>query len=241
MTSDYLRLKYAFFYPAIFLLVLWLVKIAEFFLDTDWSYLGLKPRDLVHLYGIFSSIFLHGDFSHLFANSFPLLVLGATLFYFHKKIAFKVVFWGVLFTGFLVWLVARPSTHIGASGLVYVLAAFIFTSGVISKQRQLMAISMMVIFLYGGMIWGVLPLKSGISWESHLFGGVVGVVFAFVFKSNYFVVEEPEPEIVKMKRSTGNFDTEFSQISHTAGFEEFSFTYNFFSEKNLNNNKETGN
>ena len=104
------------------------------------------------------------------------------LFYFYRPIAWKVLFFGVLFSGLLTWWIGRPSYHIGASGLIYVLVSFIFFKGIFTKYFRLIALSLLIVFLYGSMIWYVFPVKEGISWEGHLSGLITGLLFAVFFK-----------------------------------------------------------
>jgi len=131
---------------------------------------------------VITSAFVHGDLKHLISNSLPLLVLGAGLFYFYRTLAWRVFFGVYLLGGFWLWLGGRESYHIGASGLVYGLTTFLFFSGVLRRDIRLMALSLLVVFLYGGMVWGIFPLFIGISWEAHLFGAFAGVLFAFVYR-----------------------------------------------------------
>ena len=146
---------------------------------SDW---GIYPREINGLWGILSSVFIHGSWKHLANNTIALLLLGTSIFYFYKKLAIPVAIYSIIFTGILVWLGGRPSFHIGASGLVYALASFLFFSGFIRKHNNLMALSMTVVFLYGGLVWGIFPTKEHISWEGHLFGAINGVIWAIYFK-----------------------------------------------------------
>ncbi len=128
---------------------------------------------------------MHGDFSHLLANSVPIIILGSALFYFYKDIAWRILIWAWIFTGLWVWIGARPAYHIGASGIVYALAAFVFVSGVARRHTGLMSLALVVVFLYGSLIWGIFPEffpKEPISWESHLFGLVAGVGLALIYR-----------------------------------------------------------
>ena len=113
----------------------------------------------------------------------PLAVLSAAIFYFFKNVAWRVLFMGILFSGLITWIIARPSYHIGASGLIYVLVSFIFFKGVATKHFRLVALSLVMVFLYGSMIWYIFPIEEGISWEGHLSGFLVGLIFAFVLKT----------------------------------------------------------
>ncbi len=173
---------HTWFFPIAFVFVLWVVKLCEVVFHQEFYQFGVYPREMKGLLGVFLAPLLHGDFGHLFSNTIPLLVLGAGLFYFYRQIGYKVFFSIYLISGLWVWVSARASFHIGASGVVYGLAAFLFFSGVIRKHKYLMAFSLFVVFLYGSMIWGVLPLQVGISWESHLMGAIAGILCAFYYR-----------------------------------------------------------
>ena len=168
--------------PLYFVLFLWIIFWIEVKYGYNFNKYGIYPRSLKGLRGIFFSPFIHGDIKHLYHNSIPLFVLLFSLYYFYRKIAFKVFVYGTLFTGILTWIIARKSFHIGASGIIYMLFSFIFFSGIIRKNYRLIAVSLMVIFLYGSMVWYLLPVKEEISWEGHLSGFIVGIIFAFYFR-----------------------------------------------------------
>lgn len=168
--------------PLYFVLFLWLVFWFEVKFGVNLNKYGIYPRDLKGLRGIIFSPFIHGDIKHLYHNSIPLFVLFFSLYYFYRKIALKIFIYGTLITGILTWSIARESFHIGASGIVYLLFSFIFFSGIIRKNYRLIAVSLMVIFLYGSMVWYLLPVKEGVSWEGHLSGFVVGLAFAFYYR-----------------------------------------------------------
>jgi len=119
-------------------------------------------------------------------------VLLSSLFYFYRQVALKILLFGALLSGFLTWLIARESYHIGASGVVYVLFSFVFFSGIIRKHYRLVALSFIIVFLYGSMIWYVLPIKQGISWEGHLSGLLVGVFFSIHYRKKGIVKEVPQ-------------------------------------------------
>ena len=169
-------------FPVVFVLIL----IGIHFYSTKYgvrlSHFGVYPREFKGLFGILSSPFIHGDWKHLFNNSVPLIVLGSALFHFYNRLAIRVWIYSIIFTGILVWLGGRPSFHIGASGLVYALATFLFFSGFIRKHKPLMAISMIVVFIYGGMVWGIFPKDEHISWEGHLFGAINGLFWALYYR-----------------------------------------------------------
>ena len=171
-------------YPLLFVFVIWIVFWIESRFNINFNSFGIYPGKIKGLRGILFSPFIHGSLKHLFNNSIPLLVLGSALFYFYKDIRWKVFFYGFLLTGILTWIIGRPSLHIGASGIVYMLAAFLFFKGIFSKQFQLTALSFAVVFLYGSLLWYVFPVNPEISWEGHLSGFLVGFVFALLFRGN---------------------------------------------------------
>jgi membrane associated rhomboid family serine protease len=185
--------------PLALVLAMWTGFLAqlEFNIDYDW---GVRPHQWKGLIGILTSPFLHGDIEHLYSNTLPILILSFTLFYFYRHIAFKVLLTGWLISGLFTWLVGQEgSAHIGASGIVYVLSSFIFFKGLWSKNYRLIAVSLIIIFVYGGLIWGIFPGKEGISWEGHLGGAVAGISLAFFFKNESrsqpekkFIWEKPD-------------------------------------------------
>ncbi len=170
-------------YPLLFILSIWLVFWFEVRFGFDFNSFGIYPRNLIGLRGVFFSPFIHGDLSHLWHNTLPLLILSASLFFFYRNTAWKVICIGVLFTGILTWSFGREANHIGASGVIYMLFGFLFFKGVVAKHFRLIALSFIVVFIYGSMIWYTLPVDPKISWEGHLSGLVVGVLLAFLIKS----------------------------------------------------------
>jgi membrane associated rhomboid family serine protease len=169
-------------FPLCFVLLMWMVFWAEIRFNLDFNFLGINPRKVTGLPGIVLGPFIHSNLKHLFNNSIPLLVLSTALFYFYRNLRWKVLIYGLLLGGLITWLIGRPAVHIGASGVVYMLAAFLFFKGIFSKQYQLTALSLVVVFLYGGLLWYLLPIDPKISWEGHTAGFVVGLAFAFFFK-----------------------------------------------------------
>ena len=177
--------KYSIFIlPALFILVLFVVEWIEYTYGMRFAKYGVLPRTLEGLKGVLLSPFIHSDWKHLTNNTLPLFVLTATLGFFYKGIAKEVFLWSWLMSGLWLWAIGRPSFHIGASGLLYALASFLFFSGFIRKHTKLMSISMFVVFLYGGMVWGIFPMKKHISWEGHLAGALAGLILAYWFKDN---------------------------------------------------------
>lgn len=169
-------------FPTLFIALIWTVWLIEIVLQIDLSFLGIYPLTLNGIPGIITAPLVHSGYEHLIANSIPMFVLGASLFYFYREIAFKIFFLIYFITNIWVWFLARDAYHIGASGVVYGLAAYLFTSGLIRRNPRLLAVTLIITFLYGSMIWGVFPeffLEKNISWESHLMGMLAGVVIAF--------------------------------------------------------------
>ncbi|NJB37243.1 rhomboid family intramembrane serine protease [Croceivirga sp. JEA036] len=164
--------------PFLMVFSAWVVFWVEIKWGVNLNFLGVYPRTLEGLGGIFCSPFIHGSVEHLFNNSLPLFILSLALFYFYKEKAWHVLFIGWLVTGILTWLLGRPSYHIGASGLIYMLASFIFFKGVFQKYYRLVALSLTVVFIYGSMLWYIFPVEEGISWEGHLSGFLSGLVLA---------------------------------------------------------------
>ena len=164
------------------LALLWFILIVDNVLALDLNRFGLRPRELSGLIGIVTAPLLHGGAEHLFNNSFPLLVaLTATLF-FYPNASLRVIPIVWLGSGLLGWFIGRPSLHVGASGVLYGLLAFVFASGVIRRDLRSVAVSLVVWFLYGTLIWGVFPIRPNMSWELHLSGGIVGVLMAFLYR-----------------------------------------------------------
>ncbi len=168
--------------PLTFVFAIWVVYWIEIHFGYNFNRYGVYPRTLSGFKGVFLMHFIHSNTSHLFNNSVPLIVLISTLCYFYRTVAFKILIFGGLFTGFLTWSIARESYHIGASGLVYLLFSFVFFSGAIKQNFRLLAVSLVVIFLYGSMIWYILPVKDGMSWEGHLSGFLVGLLMAIIYR-----------------------------------------------------------
>lgn len=176
--------------PAFLVLVIWLIYWFEIQFDLNFNKFGVYPRTLKGIRGVFLSPFIHSNTNHLFNNSIPLFVLTSSLFYFYRTVAIKILVIGTIFTGFLTWCMARESYHIGASGVVYLVFSFVFFSGMIKKHYRLVALSLIIIFLYGSMVWYILPIKDGISWEGHLSGFLVGLLFAIWFRKKGIIQKE---------------------------------------------------
>lgn len=168
--------------PVLLVLGLWVVYWLEIRFDWSFSRWGIRPGSIEGVRGVVFGPFLHGSLKHLFNNSVPLLVLMGALFYFYHPVRWKVLLWGTIFTGLATWVIGREAYHIGASGIVYMLAAYLFFSGVRSKHYRLVAISLIVVFLYGSLLWYLFPIDPKISWEGHLSGFAIGIALAYLLR-----------------------------------------------------------
>ncbi len=182
MSDEAIKFKNSVFFVMSFTILLWLVKALEWAVALDFGFLGILPRTLSGTMGIITAPLIHGDALHLISNTFPLLLLGVSVFYFYDRIALEVFAWIYFLSGFWVWMAARDAYHIGASGLVYGLVAFLFFSGLFRRDTKSLSISLIVIFLYGGMLQGLFPTDGRISWESHMLGAMAGAFCAFFYR-----------------------------------------------------------
>lgn len=168
--------------PFFMVLLMWVSYWLEWKFDVPNSSYGLYPKDPKQLYGILSSPFLHGSLKHLFSNTFPILILGSAVGFFYREIKWKVYLLSIVVSGLLTWFFAREAYHIGASGVVYALAFFIFFSGLLRGHPTLIALSLLIAFLYGSLVWGILPVDPQVSYESHGMGGITGLILAIIFR-----------------------------------------------------------
>ena len=242
--------------PLLFVLSIWTVYWFEIRFNCNLKDFGIYPRTLEGLRGVFFSPFLHGSIEHLYSNSIPAFLLLASLRYFYRSNFWKVLGYGILFSGLLTWLIARESYHIGASGLIYVLVSFMFFKGLRSQYYRLVALSLVIIMLYGGMIWYVFPdIEEGISWEGHLAGLITGFGMSIFYKTpdykkflkydweqldynpegdkfmerfdeNGLFVNPLKPEIIEEV-------VEVRPYQHSTAEEGFKIVYHFKNEKNL--------
>ena len=194
----------ALFLPVVFLFIMWVVKIIELQFNLSFINYGVLPKTFNGLKGILFSPFIHKDLSHLINNSYPILILGGFLFFSYRKIAIQIFAWLFFISGFWLWIIGRESFHIGASGIIYALASFLFFSGVIRKNPSLSALSLIIVFLYGSMLWGIMPNNASISWEGHLSGFLAGILIAIFYRH-----EGP-----KMKKYQWEIDEELEDEEH---------------------------
>jgi len=162
--------------------LLWVVFLVDAALGLRLGRFGLRPGSVSGLVGILAAPLLHANLQHLLSNSFPLLVSLTAILYLYPASSLRVIPLVWLGSGAMAWFIGRPSLHFGASGLIYGLLAFVFVSGILRRDMRSVAVSLMVGFLYGSMVWGVLPIKPHMSWEMHLTGAVTGVLLAIVYR-----------------------------------------------------------
>ena len=223
--KDGIKFRRSISYTFSFIALIWLVKITESYLQIDLGSLGIYPRTLSGSIGIFLSPLIHGDFFHLLSNTFPLIILGVGLFYFYDKIVFNVIIIIYLMTGFLVWIAARNAYHIGASGIVYGLLTFILFSGFFRRNPQTLAISFIILVLYGGSFMaGIIPSSSGISWESHLMGGVAGVFCAVYFRKTK--LEEELPVAVESIEKSSSCNYKYTYLENSDKPQSYTYIIN---------------
>ncbi len=175
-----------------FVAVLWFVHFLQLITGSDFGFLGTYPRQFWGLRGIIASPLIHADLQHLISNSVPIFLLTSTIFFFYQKVATRAYLMIYVLTGLMVWIFARTVFHIGASGVVYGLVSFIFWNGIFRRSLQSIVLALVVTVLYSGYFAGILPNQEGISWESHLLGGLVGIFVAYYFKEEVEAVENEQ-------------------------------------------------
>lgn len=201
-------------FPIGFVVLLWLFHFYKITFLDGYPSLGIYPREVFGLQGILTSPLSHGDFQHLISNSLPLLMTMTVIFWFYKRVAVSSFFLIYILTGAAVWCFARPVYHIGASGIVYGLISFIFWTGIFRRNNKSIILSLVIVVMYSGYFYGIVPNQDGISWESHLFGAVVGVFVAFVLKD----LVEPSAE------KENPWQHESTEVYHYLSRDQFEYT-----------------
>jgi membrane associated rhomboid family serine protease len=221
MTKKNPKLWVYFFWPVVFTAICWVVWLYDVQYGITHKQ-GVSPREIKGLFGIFTSPFLHKDFNHLISNTTPLLLLGSSLFFFYKDLPYRVFFWLFIGGGTWLWCFGRAGNHIGASGLVYGLFSFVLLGGILSRNKNLMAISLLTIFLYGSMIWGIFPIDEQVSWEGHLTSLLWGVILA-IFYRKYIPKDALYPLNDENFRNESLFGPDYwkteEQVTLESGFE----------------------
>jgi membrane associated rhomboid family serine protease len=203
MKEKTLDILHALRFPMLFIVMLWIIHTISFITGTRLGFLGVLPREWSGVVGIVTAPMIHGEWQHLISNTVPLALLTAVVFLFFRRVAVKVFLLIYLLSGIGVWLFARPFTHhIGASGVVYGLIAFVFWSGVFRRNLRSIVLSLVILVLYSGYFPGIVPGEEGVSWESHLYGAITGILIAWIFKGKIEEDEvgEPVPDDVEPER-----------------------------------------
>lgn len=184
MKESVREIKNSLEYALSIVLVFWVVHIVQWLFGLEFYSLGVFPRSVDGLLGIITSPFIHGDFQHLIANSIPMVVLTALVFFFYKKKVFLIYSLIWITAGLLTWIIGRPSWHIGASSVIYGLASFLVFAGFFSKNFKLIIVSVIILILYSSLVWGIFPGDTRISWEGHLSGAIAGLIWAYIFRKS---------------------------------------------------------
>lgn len=196
LVSDKTLFRFSVFMAALLCLPVFAAFIFEDYLP--WL-TGVYPLTTEGLRGIVTGPLVHQDWPHLAGNLSALFILFLVLFNNFHPMSWLVILLSWIIPGFWTWVFARPAWHIGASGMVYSLASFVFFAGVFCSHTRLIALSLFVVFMYGGIFWGIFPTLPEISWEAHLSGFVLGLILAFYYrkelqrmypKKKYFEDEE---------------------------------------------------
>ncbi len=205
--TEYLKSKRKYIFlllPALFILLLWAIFGIEQLFGLDFAVYAVEPRTTKGLLGILFFPLLHGGIEHIAGNTTSLFVLLVTVRYIFPQLYIRVFWLSYFVPGIITWAIGRPAFHLGASGMIYALVAFIFISGVIRVNRYLLALSLLVVFLYGSMFWGMFPLEDGISWEGHLGGAFTGFIIALWYRK-----EMPINEVIEKEPDWGDGEVDF--------------------------------
>lgn len=188
------RWKFAIILPSIVCILWILCFVLERGMGWDFHKAGIYPRKLENIWSIFTYSLIHADWKHLMNNVLSFFILGICLYYFYSEVANRVLIISAVLSGLILWCIGRENFHIGASGIIYSLAFFLFFSGIIRKHIPLIAISLIVVFIYGSMVWHLFPWlpDDPVSWEGHLSGAATGIVLAFVYRHKG--PQPPKPE-----------------------------------------------
>jgi len=165
-----------------FVVLLWIIELINLVLGHGLSRFGIIPRTMTGLPGIFFAPFLHGSMGHILMNTLPLLVLGSFVLILGRRIFFTITPVIIIVSGLGVWLVGRSAIHVGASSLIFGYFGFLVFRGLIKRSPVSLAISILTIAVYGGLLWGIFPGTPGVSWEGHFFGFLTGMLCARMYR-----------------------------------------------------------
>ncbi|MCV6628809.1 MAG: rhomboid family intramembrane serine protease [Flavobacteriaceae bacterium] len=189
--------------PFALVLIMWFSHWFNLVFSLNYEKWGIYPRNLSGLRGVLFSPFIHSSPSHLYQNTIPIFVLSTALRFFYPKVFWKVLIYGTLLSGLGTWLIGKPAYHIGMSGLIYVLASFMFFKGIFSGYFRLIALSLGIVFVYGSLIWYVFPIKDGMSWEGHLSGLITGFLLA-----KWLHIPKPKKKVYDWEKPEYNEETD---------------------------------
>lgn len=166
-------------------------------LNGYFSHFGIVPRTVSGLSGIFLAPFLHASFRHLLANTAPLLMLGGVISIRNPATYVLITVVGTIISGTFIWLLARPGCHIGASGLVFCYFGYVMAQAWFQRTIVNVIVAVVCGLIYGGLIWGLSPFQSGISWEAHGAGLIAGILMAKIGTQRYEKIDGKTPAITK--------------------------------------------
>lgn len=214
-TPEKRRLFHSLLFPSLLIFLMFTVRLVEDLEGWTLTFLGIKPLSVEGLPGILLSPFIHSNWQHFFNNAVSLFILTTSLFYFYRQIAYKVFFTIYFLAGAWLWFGGREAWHVGASGWVYGLTAFLFVSGLIRKHIPLLAVALFVVFLYGSLVWGMFPLAENLphSWEGHLWGFVAGLVVAYIYKNQG--PQKPAPPLDDDDEEDDDFEEAYWNVTST--------------------------
>jgi membrane associated rhomboid family serine protease len=167
----------------VFIGILWTIFIFDAVFGLRLGRFGLRPGSIPGLVGIVTAPLLHGSVQHLLSNTIPLLISLTATLYLYPSSSLRVIPMIWLGSGAMAWFIGRPSLHLGVSGLIYGLLAYVFIGGLLRRDMRSVSVSLLVGFLYGSMVWGVLPIRPHMSWEMHLAGAVIGCLLAVLYRN----------------------------------------------------------
>ncbi|MDX5418266.1 MAG: rhomboid family intramembrane serine protease [Hymenobacteraceae bacterium] len=184
LKSENERFAYSFLPGTLFVALIWLIALLVYLTGEELTWLGIRPREFFGLIGVVAGPLIHSGLIHLLSNSFPLVLLSGFILFLHRPVALRVIVLVYVLSGLFTWFIGRNAYHVGASGVVYGLAGFLLFNGIMRRDRAGLAVSLAILFLYGGLFYGLFPSEERISWEGHLGGLVAGLVAAVVYGEN---------------------------------------------------------
>lgn len=186
------RFAYSFLPGTLFVALIWLIALLVYLSDVQLTWLGVLPRNSLGLVGIVTGPLIHSGLIHLLSNSFPLVLLSGFILFLHRRVALRVFMFVYVLSGLFTWLIGRDAYHVGASGVVYGLAGFLLFNGMLRRDRAGLAVSLAILFLYGGLFYGLFPAEERISWEGHLGGLLAGMGAALLYGESVERRAEPD-------------------------------------------------